>query len=231
MKPETIEKIKQYESPPKIVKMFSKEEIESLIDLYSSLPLTTFNKKQNVIKKRWLQGYSKILERLYQIKLKDILGDFKMDNLQSEAGEDFLGLFQESFAPLDMHVDSGFANNIIFKQLVTPLSPIGGTVIFSNRWYGRSTTFTIDDEELKFKPKLGQNDRSAKHLGNQDFDKEIHKKYLSHIDINNLKGLKIDFIYEWKVGETLIMDRSHIHCASSYVGDKKLGLTTFTKKE
>ena len=231
MKPETIKKIKQYESPPKIVKIFSKEEIESLIDLYSSLPLTTFNKKQNVIKKRWLQGYNKILDRLYQIKLKDILGDFKMDNLQSEAGEDFLGLFQESFAPLDMHVDSGFANNIIFKQLVTPLSSIGGTIIFSNRWYGRSTTFTIDDEELKFKPKLGQNDRSAKHLGNQDFDKEIHKKYLSHIDINNLKGLKIDFIYEWKVGETLIMDRSHIHCASSYVGDKKLGLTTFTKKE
>ena len=76
MKPETIEKIKQYESPPKIVKMFSKEEIESLIDLYSSLPLTTFNKKQNVIKKRWLQGYNKILERLYQIKLKDILGHF-----------------------------------------------------------------------------------------------------------------------------------------------------------
>ena len=130
-----------------------------------------------------------------------------------------------------MHVDSGFANNIIFKQLVTPLSPIGGTVIFSNRWYGRSTTFTIDDEELKFKPKLGQNDRSSQHLGSEDFDKGIHKKYLSHIDINNLKGLKIDFVYEWKLGETLIMDRSHIHCASSNVGDKKLGLTTFTKKE
>ena len=231
MKPEIIRKIKQFESPPKIVKIFSKKEIKDLIDLYKSLPLTTFNKKQNVIKKRWLQGYNKILERLYKTKLKDILGHFKMDNLQSEIGEDFLGLFQESFAPLDMHVDSGFANSIIFKQLVTPLSPIGGTVIFSNRWYGRSTTFTIDDEELKFKPKLGQNDRSAKHLGSQDFDKEIHKKYLSHIDINNLKGLKIDFVYEWKVGETLIMDRSHIHCAASYVGDKKLGLTTFTKKE
>ena len=231
MKPEIIDKIKKYESPPKIVKIFSKKEIDSLIKLYNSLPLTTFNKKQNVIKKRWLQGYNKILDGLYQTKLKDILGDFKMDNLQSDIGEDFLGLFQESFAPLDMHVDSGFANNIIFKQLVTPLSPIGGTVVFGNRWYGRSTTFTIDDEELKFEPKIGQNDRSAKHLGKQDFDKEIHKKYLSHIDINNLKGLKIDFVYEWKVGETLIMDRSHIHCASSNIGDKKLGLTTFTKKE
>ena len=228
----TSELIKQFESPPKIVKILSEKEIKSLIDLYSSLPLTTFNKKQNVVKKRWLQGYNKILESLYKSKLKDILGPFKMDNLQSEKGDDFLGLFQESFAPLDIHVDTGFAdNNIIFKQLVTPLSPIGGTVIFSNRWYGRSTTFTIDDEELKFKPELGQNDRSSKHLGSQDFDKEVHKKYLSHLDINNLKGLKIDFIYEWKVGETLIIDRSHIHCASSYVGDKKLGLTTFTKKE
>tara|TARA_B110000438_G_C15783396_1_gene637287 strand:+ start:285 stop:983 length:699 start_codon:yes stop_codon:yes gene_type:complete len=232
MTSELIKKIKQFESPPKIVKILSEKEIKSLIDLYSSLPLTTFNKKQNVVKKRWLQGYNKILESLYKSKLKDILGPFKMDNLQSEKGDDFLGLFQESFAPLDIHVDTGFAdNNIIFKQLVTPLSPIGGTVIFSNRWYGRSTTFTIDDEELKFKPELGQNDRSSKHLGSQDFDKEVHKKYLSHLDINNLKGLKIDFIYEWKVGETLIIDRSHIHCASSYVGDKKLGLTTFTKKE
>lgn len=231
MNSEIIKKIKQFESPPKVVKIFSEKEIKNLIELYNVLPLTTFNKKQNVMKKRWLQGYNKNLESLYKVKLKEILGDFKMDNLQSEKGEDFLGLFQESFDPLDIHVDSGFANNIIYKQLVTPLAPVGGTVIFSNRWYGRSTTFTIDDEELKFKPKLGQNDRSSKHLGNQDFDKEIYKKYLSHLDINNLKGLKIDFVYEWKVGETLIMDRSHIHCASSYVGDKKLGLTTFTKKD
>jgi len=231
MNSEIIKKIKQFESPPKIVKIFSEKEIKNLIELYNALPLTTFNKKQNVMKKRWLQGYNKNLESLYKVKLKEVLGDFKMDNLQSAKGEDFLGLFQESFDPLDIHVDSGFANNIIYKQLVTPLAPIGGTVIFSNRWYGRSTTFTIDDEELKFKPELGQNDRSSKHLGNQDFDKEVHKKYLSHFDINNLKGLKIDFIYEWKVGETLIIDRSHIHCASSYVGDKKLGLTTFTKKE
>ena len=231
MNSEIIKKIKQFESPPKIVKIFSEKEIKNLIELYNVLPLTTFNKKQNVMKKRWLQGYNKNLESLYKVKLKEVLGDFKMDNLQSAKAEDFLGLFQESFDPLDIHVDSGFANNIIYKQLVTPLAPIGGTVIFSNRWYGRSTTFTIDDEELKFKPKLGQNDRSSKHLGNQDFDKEIYKKYLSHLDINNLKGLKIDFVYEWKVGETLIMDRSHIHCASSYVGDKKLGLTTFTKKD
>ena len=89
---------------------------------------------------------------------------------------------------------------------------------------------TIDKEELKFKPGLGQNDRSNKHIGNQDFDKEIGKKYLAHIDINNLKGLEVSYIYKWKIGESMIMDRTHIHSSSSNIKDRKLGLTTFTKK-
>ena len=101
---------------------------------------------------------------------------------------------------------------------------------FTKKWYGKSTTFTIDEEELKFKPKTGQNARSNAHLGDEEFDKEIHQKYLTHIDINNLKGLKVEMIYNWKVGESLITDRSHVHCSSSRINHKKLGLTTFTKK-
>ena len=89
---------------------------------------------------------------------------------------------------------------------------------------------SIDPEELNFVPRPDQNDRSSKHLGSEEFDKKVHEKYLTHININNLKGLKIELIYEWKVGESLIVDRSHIHCASTRIKHKKLGLTTFTKK-
>ena len=78
---------------------------------------------------------------------------------------------------------------------------------------------------------LGQNERSREHLGAEEFDKATHKKYLTHLDINNLKGLKVELVYQWKVGETLIMDRSHIHCSSTNIVNKKLGLTTFTKKK
>ena len=67
-------------------------------------------------------------------------------------------------------------------------------------------------------------------MGDAEFDKEMHKNYLTHIDINNLKGLKIEMIYNWKLGDTVIVDRTHIHCASSRIKNKKLGLTTFTKK-
>ena len=67
-------------------------------------------------------------------------------------------------------------------------------------------------------------------MGEEKFDQEIHNKYLPHEHIDNLRGLKIEMIYRWKLGETLIMDRSHIHCSSSNIKEKKLGLTTFTKK-
>ena len=226
-----LDKIKSYESPPRIVNIFSKKEIKMMQQLYTDLPERIFNKKQNVKKKAWIQNYNKELDKIYFDKLKDVLGDFKMDTLKSETGEDFYGLFHESFSPLTLHVDSGFIEkDIIYKQVVTPLSSFGDTVVFKNKWYGRSTSFTSDPEELKFKPKPEQNDRSCEHLGEGEFDKEIHQKYLTHIDINNLKGLKIELIYNWKIGETLIMDRSHIHSASTRIKEKKLGLTTFTKK-
>ena len=192
---------------------------------------TVFNKKQNVRKKSWIQNYNKELDKIYLNKLKDAIGDFKMDTLKSESGEDYYGLFHESFSPLPIHVDTGFnEDDLIYKQVITPLSSIGDTIFFTKRWYGKSTTFTIDENELKYKPKPGQNERSCEHLGDEEFDKEIHQKHLAHIDINNLKGLKIEMIYNWKVGETLIVDRTHVHCASARIKNKKLGLTTFTKK-
>ena len=51
-----IDEIKKLESPPKIIKnLFSKDEINKFLDLYKKLPTTVHNKKQNVIKKRWLK--------------------------------------------------------------------------------------------------------------------------------------------------------------------------------
>ena len=231
MERKNIDEIKKLECSPKIIKLFSDQEIKNISELYNSLPVTVHNKAQNIIKKRWLQNYNKSLDDMYVSKLKEVLGEFKMDNLKSEKGEDFFGLFHESFSPLKLHVDSGFEEkDIIFKQVVTPLSPIGETVIFKNKWYGKSTSFTIDEDELKFTPKPGQNERSREHLGTGAFDREIHQKYLTHLDINNLNGLKVELVYQWKVGETLIMDRTHIHCSSTNIVNKKLGLTTFTKK-
>ena len=226
-----LDKIKSLESTPKKINIFSEKEIKMIQELYYTLPESIFNNKQNIRKKAWLQNFNKELDEIYFSRLKEVLGDCKMDSLKSDKGEDYYGLFHESFSPLPMHVDSGFDEGaIIYKQIITPLIGPGDTIFFKKRWYGKSTTFTIDENELKFKPKPDQNDRSLEHLGDKNFDKEMHQKYLTHIDIHNLKGLKVEMVYQWKVGETLIMDRSHIHSSSSRINKKKLGLTTFTKK-
>ena len=232
-----IDKIKELESPPTIIKnLFNKNEILKFLDLYQNLPTTVHNKKQNVIKKRWLKNYSEELESLFFKKIKNEIGDFKMDNLKDENDEEILGLFQESYNPIGLHVDAGFnSNEIIFKQTLVPLSSKGSTVIFKNKFYGNSTSFTIDENELKIKDlKYGQNIRSSKHLEifkKKSFNKEDHEKYLKHEKIENLSGLEIDIVYEWELGSVLIFDRTRLHCSSSKIDGKKLGLTTFTKKE
>ncbi len=233
---EKIEEIKKLESAPKIIRnLYNKEEIEEFLNLYKNLPTTVHNKKQNVIKKRWLQGYNKKLEKLFCERLKKEIGDFQMDNLQDENGKDIYGLIQESYAPIGLHVDAGFEpKSQVYKQSLIPLSPVGSTVIFKNRFYEGSTNFTQDPEELKKKDlSYGQNKRSSEHLklyGDKPFDKKIHEKYLNHENIDNLKGLEVELIYEWEVGSMLIFDRTHLHCSSSVIKGKKIGIATFTKK-
>ena len=231
-----IDKIKNLESPPQVIKnLFDKNEIEKFLNLYNELPTTVHNKKQNVIKKRWLKNYSEELENLFYNKVKNEIGDFKMDNLKDEKNEDILGLFQESYNPIGLHVDAGFnLDEIIFKQTLIPLTSKGGTVIFKNKFYGNSTNFTIDKDELKVKDlKYGQNFRSSEHIdmyNKKPFDKKNHEKYLKHEKIENLAGLEVDLVYEWELGSMLIFDRTRLHCSSSVIDGKKIGLTTFTKK-
>ena len=68
-----INEIKKLESPPQVIKdLFDKNEIEKFFNLYKELPITVHNKKQNVIKKRWLKSFNEELENLFYKKVKNI---------------------------------------------------------------------------------------------------------------------------------------------------------------
>ena len=227
-----IEEIKEFETKPFIVNnFFNKEEIELLQKLYYELPIEINNKRQKIIKKKWPIDFNKELQIKYTQKLKEVIGDYEMDNPDTREGKKSLGLFQESYMPVTLHVDTGFDfEKIIFKQTLLPLSDIGETIIFKNRFYGCSTTFSIDPKELAAK---GYNKRSSEHLklyGNNDFDRDIHTKYLSHEDENNLKGLEVEMVFKWKLGDLLVFDRTNLHCSSKNINHKKLGFTSSTKK-
>jgi hypothetical protein len=227
-----IEKIKKFETKPFIVNnFFNNEEIELLQKLYGELPVEIDNKRQKILKKKWSINFNTELQKKYTQKLKEIIGSYEMDNPETKEGLKSLGLFQESYMPVTLHVDTGFDfEKIIYKQTLLPLSSTGETIIFKNRFYGCSTTFSIDPKELSAK---GYNKRSSEHLGlygDQEFDKKTHINYLAHEDINNLRGLEVELIFKWKVGDLLVFDRSHLHCSSSNIDKKKLGFTSSTKK-
>ena len=154
-----------------------------------------------------------------------------MDNPETKDGHESLGLFQESYSPVNLHVDTGFDfKKIIFKQTLIPLSEVGETIIFKNRFYGCSTTFSIDPEELSAK---GYNKRSSEHLKlfeKKDFDREIYNAYLTHENINNLRGLEVELIFKWQLGDLLVFDRTNLHCSSKNINKKKIGFTSSTKK-
>ena len=230
---EFIKEIKKIESKPFIIKNFiNRKEIENFQKLYLDLPIEINNRRQKIVKKKWSNNFFPELQQIYKEKLKSIINDYAMDNPNTKDGLESLGLFQESFKPVSLHVDTGFDfNKIIYKQVLMPLTDEGETVIFKNRFYGCSTTFSIDPNELKAK---GYNKRSSEHLDLYDkkpFDKKMHDKYLKHENIDNLKGLEIEFVYKWKLGEILIFDRTSLHCSSSNLNVKKLGLTTATIKK
>jgi len=62
---------------------------------------------------------------------------------------------------------------------------------------------------------------------NQNFDQDIHRQYINHVDINDLTGLSLDKIIPWVLGNVIVFDRTQLHCATS--GHKsKTGITIFT---
>ena len=227
-----IEKIKKNETRPFIIKnILNKKQIKIIQNLYKILPIEINNKRQKIIKKKWVTSFNPDLQKIIIRKIKKKIGNFKLDNPKNKNGLRSFGLFQESYKPVSLHADTGFNfKKIIFKQFLFPLSSKGETVIFKNRFYGCSTTFSIDPKELKAK---GYNKRSSEHLRifkGQKFDKKKHKRDLKHENIKNLTGLEIDIVYKWKIGEILVWDRSQLHCSSSNIKNKKIGFTVLTCK-
>jgi hypothetical protein len=218
-----IDSIKKLESEPEIVELFDKEEVKKILSFYKKLPTGTYNEKQKIIKKHWIIGIDKEMDNLLIKKINTVLKNWKVDNMYCT--EDALGIFHESYFPLKLHVDSGKnPNAIIYKQILIPLSEPGETLLFEPRWYGESTSFTVNENELALDK--GYNKRSNAHIGKEDFDKGIYRQYLSHENYKNLQGLTVKKIYNWKVGQGFIFDRNFIHCSSG-IKNSKIGFTIF----
>ena len=109
-----LDEIKKNEGKTRVVKnFFDSEQVNALLKLYKNLPVEIFNKRQNIMKKKWSDNFEADLQKIFIDKLKVEIGDFFMDNPKTKDNLNSLGLFQESFSPVSVHADTGFNLSLI----------------------------------------------------------------------------------------------------------------------
>ena len=144
------------------------------------------------------------------------------------------------------HVDSGETEEELNGHaILIPLkySEDNYTVFFNNRWNGPKAKFSKNFTQEKEENLSEVSKRNKKIFGNQpindykdiinismeDFDKDEHQKWLSHIKIEDLKGFTLESVLPWKLGSAIVWDRNQIHTGTHFLS-KKTFLTIFTTK-
>jgi hypothetical protein len=103
------------------------------------------------------------------------------------------------------------------KNIIVPLelSEPAATVIFKNKWYGKSMNLDHTNKHTV----------SIEH--DNPFDKNIYEKYLKNFDYSLLNGLEVETIYNWVVGSVCVFDSQHLH-TNAYISKYKKAMYIWT---
>ncbi len=234
---ELIKKIRSYESKTKpLPQFFSKAEIKKMLvwseACFRNQGDTSFRLQDLKVKDNDRTGSpsgslkSEICHFLSQ----------KMDPVINSKGDlklEYSVAFHGNKKAYGIHTDSGYdPEELIYKQGIIPLvnepeDKNTHTIILNQKCY-HSSSF----------PNISKDKKAQKDVFDLDFKTEIcpttYAKYWKNTKIRKeqMKGFSVDYPFEWKVGDTVVWDRSRIHCSSDFeaTGIKfKLGLMWISK--
>jgi len=129
--------------------------------------------------------------------------------------------FGASSSGFGLHVDSKTSNNDdrVYKNILIPLDFEGeaSTVFFDNYWLGKK--IRLDRREQPYANSrvdtMSDYSQLINYQADSKFDPTIQQQYMKHIPLENLHGLTLDQVVEWRIGDAVVFDRSQVHCASS----------------
>lgn len=225
---EEINIIKQYESPPFV--------ILNVVDAEVFLQYYLENKNKIIQKNTGPQvltvppGDNSLFHSLQNI-LKEYIGEFKVRNVH----------FFETEVPHVIHNDDTFENIKPYKAFTIPLKIFGSSddiklILFDQYfYYGPAKFFNgeTNDREVFYNQSV-TNYEYVSYTNNKGIDKNVQKKYLTHCNKEWLKGLSINTVLDWKIGNILCFDSLQLHCSSDFTTQgvyKKIGLSIFTVKD
>lgn len=208
-----INKLKEIKQDPQVIdNFFDKDEIEFLIAKQKEFE--TVNKQGAVNNWRY-SNQPEFIEWL-ETRFKKVLSrDFEMHG----------GNFFKTNVPFFVHTDTAKDHDFIpYKNIVVPLiNPQEDhpcyTVMFKQRWYGEATMFWKGPIFLSAKPDYNHKVVDYTELEgytNKDISVDLYKRFLTHMPYNNLHGLSIDRVLQWKVGDILIFDCTQLHSSNDF---------------
>lgn len=208
-----INKLKEIKQDPQVINnFFDKDEIEFLIAKQKEFE--TVNKQGAVNNWRY-SNQPEFIEWL-ETRFKKVLSrDFEMHG----------GNFFKTNVPFFVHTDTAKDHDFIpYKNIVVPLiNPQENhpcyTVMFKQRWYGEATMFWKGPIFLSAKPDYNHKVVDYTELEgytNKDISVDLYKRFLTHMPYNNLHGLSIDRVLQWKVGDILIFDCTQLHSSNDF---------------
>ena len=221
-----VEARRREEPLEKLPQFFTAEELSYLQELKER----AYSNKENL---RFRQGSSESarrgesdvmawpteeLNQELEVFFKKKLGE----RLDSKAKMKFA--FHKNYHPYGLHTDAGYEpTEVIYKQGIVPLEiyPEGAdthTVIMKQRCYF-SCSFPAKrqfrPEEREYSDELKKNwignyqvGKPMQEVGEYWFDNDLYKEWL--------EGFEIDHAFHWKIGDTIIWNRSQIHCSSDF---------------
>jgi len=147
-------------------------------------------------------------------------------------------VFNESKISFQIHADSGYDNQSVYKGIIIPLlCEQGSTVFFDNYWHKDAAKFTKSQDPFEHvkdkRQQLSSKDQRITdysdilNYNDTPFDQQFYEQYLTHVPYENLHGLTVEQIVPWVLGDVIVFDRTQLHCASNE-HDRKIGVTVFT---
>jgi len=190
----------------------------------------------------WVDPLGQPLKEIFEDKLGNLLGDYTLDFFA----------YQEAIQPWKVHADIRWYDrpkHLPQHVVLIPLDVITNGEENNNEW---DDTYSIMFKQRNYLS--NQKNTNKAELGNTDqkswsrpcenpsaelftegynIDKDVHKKYLSHMPYDWMEGLEIETIYKWEKMSCGHWDQNQLHCADNFLAKNiktKLSLIFFTNQ-
>lgn len=224
--PQQIEQIKKGQGDPYSIN--NVVDVELLYNYYVS-------KEGNVVQKN--TG-----PKILKVDPAEDLFDSLIKSLKEKVGE-FDVRYMHYFDVSDPHIihnDDEFDYPNCYKAFTIPLHIYGDSddvklIVFDQYYYGGPAKFVNGSDMSEYPVHYNKFLTDYSDIENQATTKlnDAELEHLTHLQPSWLKGLSINKILPWTIGEALCFDSLALHCSSDFKSKgitRKIGLSIFTTR-